>query len=81
MCPKQSGERIALETIEIYAAIAHRLGMGLVRRELEDLAFQYAYPEEYAKTKKLLTERVKANHRSVWKKCKKLCAKSSPRTA
>ncbi|MDE1925368.1 MAG: bifunctional (p)ppGpp synthetase/guanosine-3',5'-bis(diphosphate) 3'-pyrophosphohydrolase [Patescibacteria group bacterium] len=52
-------QRIALETIEIYAAIAHRLGMGLVRRELEDLAFQYALPDEYAKTKKLLAERSK----------------------
>jgi GTP pyrophosphokinase len=50
-------KRIALETLEIYAAIAHRLGMGVVRKELEDLAFQYAYPEEYANAKRLLTER------------------------
>ncbi len=49
-------QRIALETIEIYAAIAHRLGMGTVRRELEDLAFVYAYPQEYAAAKKLLSE-------------------------
>ncbi|MEK7612823.1 MAG: HD domain-containing protein [Patescibacteria group bacterium] len=57
--PAPKRQRIALETIEIYAAIAHRLGMGVVRRELEDLAFEYAYPEEYAKTKKLLSERSK----------------------
>ncbi|MEI7719865.1 MAG: HD domain-containing protein [bacterium] len=54
--PKEKRERIALETLEIYAAIAHRLGMGLVRKELEDLAFAYAYPEDYVKAKTLLTE-------------------------
>lgn len=57
--PAEKRVRIALETLEIYAAIAHRLGMGVVRRELEDLAFEYAYPREYAHTKKLLTERTK----------------------
>ena len=40
-------ERIARETIEIYAPIAHRLGMGKVRNELEDLAFQYLEPDAY----------------------------------
>jgi GTP diphosphokinase / guanosine-3',5'-bis(diphosphate) 3'-diphosphatase len=40
-------ERIARETLEIYAPIAHRLGMGKVRGELEDLAFQYLEPEAY----------------------------------
>jgi guanosine-3',5'-bis(diphosphate) 3'-pyrophosphohydrolase len=55
--PEEKRRRIALETIEIYAAIAHRLGMGVVRQQLEDLAFEYAYPTEYAETKKLLHER------------------------
>lgn len=55
--PEHKRQRIALETLEIYAAIAHRLGMGVVRRELEDLAFEHAFPEEYKKTKKVLTER------------------------
>jgi GTP pyrophosphokinase len=41
-------ERIAKETLEIYAPIAHRLGMGKVRGELEDLAFQNLDREAYA---------------------------------
>ncbi|HWB34004.1 MAG TPA: HD domain-containing protein [Candidatus Paceibacterota bacterium] len=57
--PEEKRKRIALETLEIYAAIAHRLGMGLVRRELEDLAFKWAYPEEYAEAQKLLTVKAK----------------------
>jgi GTP pyrophosphokinase len=40
-------ERTARETIEIYAPIAHRLGMGKVRGELEDLAFQHLEPDAY----------------------------------
>ncbi len=40
--------RIAQETMDIYAPIAHRLGMGKVRGELEDLSFQYLEPESSA---------------------------------
>jgi guanosine-3',5'-bis(diphosphate) 3'-pyrophosphohydrolase len=39
--------RISQETLDIYAPIAHRLGMGKMRGELEDLAFRNLYPEEY----------------------------------
>jgi len=40
-------KRIALETLDIYASIADRLGMGDVKAKLEDLAFRYVYPREY----------------------------------
>jgi len=50
-------KRIALETLEIYAPIAYRLGMGAIKHKLEELAFPYAYPEEYKKVKELLKVR------------------------
>jgi GTP pyrophosphokinase len=45
-------ERISQETLDIYAPIAHRLGMGKMRSELEDLAFQNLYPQEYKRLAK-----------------------------
>ena len=43
-------KRIALETLEIHARLADRLGMGRLKAQLEDAAFPYVYPEEYIKT-------------------------------
>jgi guanosine-3',5'-bis(diphosphate) 3'-pyrophosphohydrolase len=46
--PRDRQQRIAQETLEIYAPIAHRLGMGKIRGELEDLSFQYLEPDAAA---------------------------------
>jgi GTP diphosphokinase / guanosine-3',5'-bis(diphosphate) 3'-diphosphatase len=54
-------ERIARETLEIYAPIAHRLGMGKVRGELEDLSFQYLDPEAYAEISRSIESQRAAN--------------------
>ena len=45
--PLVKQKRIAYETLEVYALLAERLGIGEMKGRLEDLAFPYAYPEEY----------------------------------
>jgi len=54
-------ERIARETIEIYAPIAHRLGMGKIRGELEDLSFQFLEPDAYREIVASMESRRHAN--------------------
>lgn len=57
--PEQKRKRIALETLEIYAPIADRLGMGKMKRELEDLAFPFVDPDaarHTAEVRKLKTQ-------------------------
>ncbi len=45
--PPEKQRRIALESLEIYAPIANRLGMGEMKGVIEDLSFPFIYPEEY----------------------------------
>ncbi len=47
----------ALETLEIYAPIAHKLGIHVVQAELEDLAFKTLYPKEYYRMKELMSQK------------------------
>ena len=56
-------QRIAQETIDIYAPIAHRLGMGKIRGELEDLAFQYTEPEASAELIREIDSKRAANEK------------------
>jgi GTP diphosphokinase / guanosine-3',5'-bis(diphosphate) 3'-diphosphatase len=58
-------ERNARETREIYAPIANRLGMGRIKAELDDLAFQHLEPEQYHELRALLESRRKISDRFI----------------
>jgi GTP diphosphokinase / guanosine-3',5'-bis(diphosphate) 3'-diphosphatase len=52
-------QRISRETLDIYAPVANRLGMGLIRGELEDLSFRYLEPEAFFDVQKKLATKQK----------------------
>jgi guanosine-3',5'-bis(diphosphate) 3'-pyrophosphohydrolase len=54
--PKQKQVRKARETLEIYAPLAHRLGIHAIKWELEDLAFQILHPRKYDEIKRLVNQ-------------------------
>ncbi len=56
-------ERIARETLDIYAPIAHRLGMGRIRGELEDLAFGFLHPPEFLELQKAVQSKSRAHEK------------------
>src|SRR5271168_4202779 len=60
--PKKQ-QKIARETLDIYAPIALRLGMGVVRGELEDLAFRYLEPEAFFALQKQVTDKAPVHQR------------------
>ena len=55
--PKESARRKAHETLEIYAPLAHRLGMNTIKWELEDLSFATLHPKVYDEIVRLVAER------------------------
>lgn len=68
--PKEKQLRIALESLEIYAPIANRLGMFEMKGRLEDTAFKYVYPEEYAWTVSAIKEKLAERERYIKKAAK-----------
>jgi GTP pyrophosphokinase len=62
---RERQERIASETLEIYAPIAHRLGMGKIRGELEDLAFKYIEPDAYAELMREIESKRQEHEKSL----------------
>ncbi len=63
--PKQSQIKIARETLEIYAQLAHRLGMEKVSMELRDLALRYLDPDTYNEISNLIKKELKEQGRIV----------------
>jgi guanosine-3',5'-bis(diphosphate) 3'-pyrophosphohydrolase len=59
--PLAKRQRVAQETLDIYAPIAHRLGMGKMRGELEDLAFRHLEPDAYEEVRQAAESRRKVN--------------------
>ncbi len=57
---RESAQRKARETLEIYAPLAHRLGMNTIKWELEDLSFATLYPKVYDEIVRLVAERAPA---------------------
>jgi GTP pyrophosphokinase len=72
--PPEKRNRIALETLEIFAPLANRLGIGDIKGRLEDLSFPYLYPKEYEWLVKNTKERYEQRERQI-KKIKPLLAK------
>jgi len=55
--PEVKRLRIAIESIEVYAPLANRLGMGKLKGEIEDAAFPFAYPKEYQQIEEIIKEK------------------------
>lgn len=54
---QEKRKSIASETLEVYAPLAHRFGLGRIKWELEDLAFKHLHPDEYAKLVEKISEK------------------------
>jgi len=72
--PPDKQGRVARETLEIHAPIAHRLGMGRMRGELEDLAFRRLEPDAYQRIGEALEERRRLDQRFLTEVEKELTA-------
>src|SRR5205085_3124062 len=72
--PPDKQERIARETREIYAPLANRLGIQWMKVELEDLAFRYLEPEDFANLTSRMADTSAARAGYIQEVCDKLVA-------
>ena len=63
--PAKKAQRIALETREVYAPLAHRFGIARIKWEFEDLAFKFLEPDDYEDIRKKVEERTNIRQRHV----------------
>ncbi len=63
--PREKQKKIARETMEVFAPLADRLNMGRVRVQLEELAFKYMMPKDFARTKALMDSRLKKSQKRL----------------
>jgi GTP pyrophosphokinase len=63
--PEAKRREIARETLDIYAPIAHRLGMGSLKGELEDLSFLYLEPEEHDRVAREVARKMKVSEAMI----------------
>ena len=63
--PEEEQRRVAQETTDIYAPLAHRLGIWQVKWEMEDLCFRYLEPDTYKRVAKLLREKRQDRERYI----------------
>ena len=72
--PPEKQQRIAQQTMEIYAPLAHRLGIWQIKWELEDLAFKYLEPEHYKELAEQLAARRQVRERYIEQAMKTLAS-------
>ncbi len=63
--PQDKQKKVATETLEMYAPIAGRLGIGTWKDELEDLSFQIVFPKEFEDTKKQLESELEKRDENI----------------
>ncbi len=73
--PEARRREIARETMDIYAPIANRLGMGLLKGELEDLAFLHLEPEEYVRVQREVERNLEGSEEMIEQIRRELSAK------